>query len=195
MNSIQSPNGTRAVDGYFAQASLPVRISEDDASRIFTAPLEDELARLGLGRVVCHSLVQNAQDEPEGVIIQLSLIADTVRVLEAVAGVLDTLGAPVGSTLGHAECPDLVHFGRTRGLGLYLEANGSVVHPMKRAKEVARACRKALDGAELFQGSFSTSDRAALYFYGDSLARMQSAITYVMSTNPGCRNAFARKLN
>lgn len=182
----------RSVDGYFAQAVMPVRVGEDLAQDAFVKPLDRELQRVGLGRVVGFDISFDDEGEPEKLDISLSLVTDAPRALEAVAKVLEKLDAPVGSHLGNAECAELLSFGSSEGLGLYLPR-----HDTGEADRLAviEACNDALNGAGLYQGSVSVGDRTALYFYGDSFNRMRNAITYVMTTDPRCRNAFARRLN
>ncbi|MEM9975552.1 MAG: hypothetical protein AAF771_15345 [Pseudomonadota bacterium] len=192
LNSLREAEAQRPVDGYFARATLPLRISDELAEAAFVAPLSDTLDRLGIGRVVGYELALDEQGEPVRLHIQLSLVTDAPRVLQAVADALDKLDAPAGSYIGNAECVDLVSFGHSQGLGLYL--------PRADTREedrtaVVEACRDALGQAGLYQGSVSVGDRTALYFYGDSFNRMKSAITYVITTDPRCRNAFARRLN
>ena len=86
----------------------------------------------------------------------------------------------------------MLHFGKSHGLGLYLSHRDA---DDDGHLGVVEACTDALAGAGLYQGSTRLADRTALYFYGDSFNRMRSAITYVMSHDPRCRNAYARRLN
>ncbi|MBT8456273.1 MAG: hypothetical protein KJO15_09245 [Alphaproteobacteria bacterium] len=182
----------RPVDGYFAQAVLPLRIGNDLAQSAFAGPLDRELDRIGLGRVAGFEISQDDEGEPALLTITLSLATDAPRALKTVAQLLEKLDAPMGSRLGNAECDNLLEFGTSEGLGLYLPRQDTAEEDRLA---VIEACTDALNGAGLYQGSVSVGDRTALYFYGNSFNRMRTAITYVMTTDPRCRNAFARRLN
>lgn len=192
LKSLRDGQSLRPVDGYFAQATLPLRIGPELAQAAFADPLDAALDRMGLGRVASHEIATDDDGEPERLVLTLSLATDAPRALDEVAHTLDDLGAPTGSQLGNAECADLITFGSSEGLGLYLPRHdtGDAAH-----RALVRACKAAMAGAGLYKGSVSVGDRTALYFYGTSFNRMRSAITYVMTTDPSCRNAFAKRLN
>ncbi len=98
------------VDGYFACVTLPVRTTRDAAQVQFLDHLEAALCISGLGRVTAHSFAL----KPSGcevLRISLSLATDAPQALEVIGMLLDGLGAPSGSTIGHAECPNLIAFG------------------------------------------------------------------------------------
>ncbi len=192
LQSLREAGVLRPVDGYFAQVRMPLRLAPELAESAFAQPLGRELEAAGLGRVTGHELSLDAGGEPEVLTLSLSLVTDAPRALSLVAACLEELDAPVGSTIGNAECAELIRFGKSEGLGLYLP-----VHEAGDDERLAviEACTDALEGAGLYQGSYSFGDRTALYFYGDSFNRMRAAITYVMSYDPRCRNAYARRLN
>lgn len=190
--SMRGVEGLRQPDGYFACVAMPVRIGPELAERAFVRPLNRELAQTGLGRVSEFEVARDDEGEPVGLKMTLSLATDAPRALEHVAGVLERLDAPTGSWIGNAECPEMVAFGRSFGLGLYLP-RGEADEEAKL--DIVEACTDALEGAGLYQGSASVGDRTALYFYGDSFNRMRAAVTFVMSTDPRCRDAYARRLN
>lgn len=182
----------RPVDGYFAKATLPVRLGHELVADAFITPLSKALEASGLGRVTAFSTRDDEAGEPEILSIELSLVTDTPRALDHVASLLNDLDAPAGSTIGNAECPEMITFGRSFGLGLYLDR--SCTDEQSRL-DVVEACTDALEGQGLYQGSVSFGDRTALYFYGDSFNQMRAAVTYVMTTDPACKNAYARRLN
>ena len=192
LTSLRDGQSLRPVDGSFAQATLPLRIGPELAQAAFSEPLDAELDRMGLGRVAGYEITTDRDGEPEQLVLTLSLTTDAPRALDEVARRLDELGAPTGSRLGNAECADLITFGSSEGLGLYLPRHdtGDADH-----RALVRACKTAMAGAGLYKGSVSVGDQTALYFYGASFNRMRSAITYVMTTDPRCRNAFAKRLN
>ena len=192
LRSLRGAAEPRPVDGYFAKISMPVRIGTDLADRAFIRPLGRELDLAGLGRISAFDVERDDGGEPIGLSITLSLATDAPRALESVAAILERLEAPAGSWIGNAECPEMVAFGKSYGLGLYL-AQREADEEAKIA--ILEACTDALEGAGLYQGSVSVGDRTALYFYGDSFNRMRAAVTFVMSTDPRCKDAYARRLN
>lgn len=194
LTSIRDGVTTRDVDGYFARAVLPLRLEPAEAEARLVAPLAQAMDLAGLGRISAMGIEPDASGEPAQLTLDFSLPGDGPDILKSLARILDDLGAPKGSVIGNAECPDLLTFGTAQGLGLYLD-RADLGPTGADHRDVVRACQRALKGAGVYRGAFSTSDRTALYFYGHSFQNMQSAITYVMSTNPKCRNAFARKLN
>ncbi len=98
------------VDGYFACVTLPVNMSHEAAEDQFLAQLEAALCISGLGRVTAHAFDLDPWGS-EILRITLSLATDAPEALEVIGMLLDGLGAPEGSTIGHAECPDLIAFG------------------------------------------------------------------------------------
>ena len=192
LRSLSNETGMRPVDGYFARATMPVRLAPDLAERAFIAPLGRMLSETGLGRITEFAVENDENGEPATLSITLSLITDAPRALSRVAQELDRLDAPTGSWIGNAECPEMFNFGRSYGMGLYLSADNA---DENGTLDVLEACTDALEGAGLYQGSVSVGDRTALYFYGDSFNQMRAAVTYVMTTDPRCRDAYARRLN
>ena len=182
----------RSGRGYFARAILPVHIQYADAQRAFGQPLGLQLAALEIGHVADLAVSLNQNGEAEHVVITFSLTSDHPRMLETIAGLLEELDAPRGSVIGTAETPEQLPFGRTEGLGLYLDpgdGTGEDDH-----LDVLEACTDALEGAGIYQGHTRLGERTALYFYGDSFNEMKNALTFVVSTEPRCRNAYARRL-
>lgn len=189
--SLQDMGLFRPVTGHFAQVRMPLRVGPDLAERAFVAPLGRALAEAGLGEVSGHEVRRDPDGEPDALILSLSLATDAPAALDRVAAILEGLDAPVGSTIGNAECPDLKTFGTCEGLGLYLPGPGT---DEEARLAILEACTDALDGAGLYQGSCTFGGRTALYFYGDSFNRMRAALTFVLTHDPRCKDAYARRL-
>ena len=192
LQSLRHAGMFRPVDGYFARAIMPARIGRALADRAFVRPLADALSQDALGRVTAFDIQDDPGGEPIALDIHMSLVTEAPWALDRVAEVLEALDAPAGSWVGNAECAEIRQFGRSHGLGLYLDATEA---PGEVSLEIAEACAEELDGAGLYQGSAHLGDRTALYFYGDSFNRMRAALSYVLSTDPRCRSAYARRLN
>lgn len=192
LQSLSHEDGMRPVDGYYGCARMPVRLAPDLAEEAFILPLSKALAASGLGRIAGFDVELDPAGEPSALTVTFSLITDAPRALKYIAAELDRLDAPTGSFIGNAECPELFAFGQSYGLGLYLKSGAA---DEDGALDVVEACTDALEGRGLYQGTVFLGDRRALYFYGDSFNRMRAAVTFVMSTDPRCRDAYARRLN
>ena len=191
IRSLREAADPRQVNGFFTKVSMPVRIAPEFAEDAFLRPLARALHEAELGEIVEHEIELDDAGETAALVITLSLITDASRALERIADMLESLDAPVGSVIGQPDSGEVLSFGKSHGLGLYL--------PNRDADEegriaVAEACTEAMEGSGLYQGSAALGDRTALYFYGDSFNRMRSAITFVMTHDPRCRNAYARRL-
>ena len=192
IRSLGDAGGERPVKSHFAGVTLPLRISPALARTAFLDPLSAALREDGLGAVTGHKIACDDTGETETLKISLDLVSVAPEALERVGHILEGLDAPVGSAIETADGTKQLTFGRSHGLGLYL--------PNRDADEagrlaVAEACTDAMAGSGLFQGTARVGDRTALYFYGDSFNRMRSAVTFVMTHDPRCRNAYARRLN
>ncbi len=192
LQSIKEFGADRLVDGYFARVMMPVRIAPTLAEEAFVAPLARQLKDARLGRVSDFYVEADRDGEPSELVLLLSLSTDAPAALDFVADTLERLDAPEGSTIGNAECAEMMQFGKSHGLGLYLShSEADAVQKL----DVLEACTDAMSGVGLYQGSVSVGDRTAMYFYGDSFNKMRKALTFVISTDPCCKNAFARRLN
>ena len=192
LRSLRDGAATPAPTGQIAQVVLPLRIEPDLAERAFVTPLGRVLREAELGSVVSHDVRLDDAGEPVSLILTLDLNTIAIGALEHVSRVLEGLDAPVGSSIGTTEDPALLEFGKSYGLGLYLDQRDA---DEDGRLDILEACTDALEGAGLYQGSCHLGDRTALYFYGDSFNRMRAAITFVMTHDPRCRNAYARRLN
>lgn len=190
--TISGMGAARLVDGFFAVAEMPVRIGPELAETAFVKPLARALSEAELGRVAKFEITRDEKGEPVRLTISLSLTSDRPGALRLVATMLEQLDAPAGSEIGNAECPDMIRFGKSYGLGLYLA--GEQAGEDDRL-DILEACTDALEGAGIYQGSVTLGDRTALYFYGDSFNRMRQAMAFVLSTDPRCKDAYARRLN
>ena len=178
---------------HMAEAHLPVRLGEADGDRSFARPVDRGLRALGLGKVTGAGPRRAASGEIEGLDLYFGLVTLHPRALRTVGQLLEELDAPVGSSVSFSETGVRHIFGRTEGLGLYLDRRDGIADEDDRL-DVLEACTDALAGQGLYQGSSDLGDRAVLYFYGDSFNAMKNALSLVMTTNPRCRHAYARRL-
>ena len=175
-----------------ATAELPLRIGRGFVEPAIIRPLSRWMREANLGQVTTADLAEDAAGEPEHLTLRLKLTERDTRSLERIAGALEGLDAPVGSTITFDEDGPEIAFGASHGLGLYLPIYGT---NEEDRIGVIEACTDALDGAGLYQGSARTRENLAFYFYGGSFNRMRDAVTFVMTHDPRCRNAYTRRLN
>lgn len=178
---------------HLAEASLPVKLGRTDANAAFARPLDRQLRALGLGHVTGTGVRRNKQGEVEGIDIFFALVTLHPRALRTIGTLLEELDAPVGSYAEFSDTHVRHLFGKTEGLGLYLDRRDGVTDD-EDALDVLEICTDALDGDAIYQGSEDLGDTAVFYFYGDNFNRMKNALTFLMTSHPQLRNAYARRL-
>jgi hypothetical protein len=178
---------------HLAEASLPVKIGRSSADEIFARPLDRQIRALGLGQVTGTGIRRSREGEVEGVDLFFALVTLHPRALRTIAGLLEELDAPLGSVIEFSETGVRHVFGRTEGLGLYLDRRAGI-RDEDDALDLLEACTDALGAEGIYQGSDDLGDRAVFYFYGDSFNRMQTALSLLMTAHPQFRNAYARRL-
>jgi hypothetical protein len=183
----------RPVDRYFVTAHLPVRISSVDADLSFAQPLRKRLDEMNLGEVQRIKARRGDDGEPKTLEIMCALVSENRRTLERVGFELEKLDAPSGSYICAEGSDQAVEFGQAEGLGLYLDKRQDLETDADRL-DVLEACTDALEGMGAYHGTCHMADKTALYFYGDSFNKMRNAITFVLTTDPRCKNAIARRV-
>ena len=194
LKSLISKIPAKTSPGHIAAVQLPVKLGMSDAEEVFSRPLDRRLRAIGLGHVAGTTLQRDGQGGIDGIEISLILATLHPRALDTVGSVLEDLDAPLGSSVGFSETRARHIFGRTEGLGLYLDGQDSRGN-VEAHLDVLEACTEALEGAGVYQGGSKQGDRHVLYFYGDSYNAMKNALSFVLSTNPLCRGAYARRLS
>ena len=111
LRSLRHRTGMRPVDGYYAVAVIPLGESDDRLVQSLLAPLQRALLGAGMGRIARFDLTSDP-GRGERMVIELSLVSDAPATLRRLAAILEELNAPRGSTLGLAECPEMIRFGR-----------------------------------------------------------------------------------
>ncbi len=112
LRSLRHRTGMRPVDGYYAVAVLPLGESDDRLVQSLLAPLQRALIGARMGRIARFDLTSCAE-RGERMVIELSLVSDAPATLHRLAAILEGLNAPRGSSLGLAECPEMIRFGRS----------------------------------------------------------------------------------
>lgn len=177
---------------YPVHAHLPVRLGNHDASEVFGAPLADRLMAAGLGHVTeCRARIRN-RTETEGVDLFLSLTSITDDAFATVARILEGLGAPQGSTMRMVDGGPVTTFGRSVGMGVYIDdSRGTDARGVRR---MADACVKSMNDAATLAGTARVQDRIAFYFYGDDYAAMRRNLSEGKARHPALRSVVTRRL-
>jgi hypothetical protein len=155
---------------------------------VFEDPLEDILSKKKLGSVTGGGTALTPEGEVDYCDLEIALYEASAA--QEVIRILDSLGAPKGSALqfGNGRDADLP-FGRTEGLGLYLngtdlpdevyaECDSNIVY--ERVSELIDGCGGILSH---WQGPTET----ALYLYGDRFDEMRSKIEGFLAEYPLCQ--------
>lgn len=176
---------------HFVTARMPVRVGPDVVEAAFVMPVERELNDATLGTVADFEIIRDIHGEPEELVLNLLLITDAARALGRIEAMLQSLDAPVGSTMRVDGTNEVRKFGMSQGLGLYLPTAET---DADLRLDIVEIFTDAMEGAGLYQGSAQFGNLTALYFYGDSFNAMRKAITYALTHDPRCRNAETRRL-
>ena len=166
-----------------ADVHLPVRLGHRDAAKVFGAPLTAQLAAASLGTVMsCTPRTRGTEKTAIGVDIALGLRKTDEATLKSVAGMLEALSAPCGSSIRLSETVgDPLLFGWTEGLELAIDTPYAPNPEMRR--ELALTCRDALERRGVSRGWDQRKDKTLFYFYGENFADMRARRARVL--DPG----------
>ncbi|MCV6593620.1 MAG: hypothetical protein OIF48_11750 [Silicimonas sp.] len=176
-----------------AQAHLPVKLGHRDAEKVFAAPLKAQLLATGLGTVLGCDTRARASGETLGVDLSLGLNRGTEAALRDVAALLETLSAPCGSSIRLADSlGDPLIFGLTEGLELAIDTPAAPDADSRR--DLATACRGALDKLGVSRGWDYKRDQTVFYFYGESYAEMRQRLARVLKASDRYGAATIRRM-
>lgn len=176
-----------------AEVRLPVRLGHRDAEKSFIAPLSQQLAAIGMGTVTGFDARRQSEDEISGLDIYLGLTNASKPSLETVGQLLEHLRAPYGSSIRLTDAPgDPILFGVTEGLELSVDT--SVTPDASARKDLAEACRDAIEDQAVSRGWTRKAGRTLFYFYGESFAKMQARLTTALKGNPRFSGAVIRRM-
>lgn len=176
-----------------AEVHLPVRLGHRDAKRTFITPLSMQLAAAGIGTVTGFEEYQKDETEIAGLDVYLGLTDASRPALETVAGMLEQLRAPCGSSIRLSDIPgDPVLFGVTEGLELSI---GSDMTPdAETRKELAQTCRSAIEDHAVSRGWTRQADRTLFFFYGESFTEMKERLARALDDDPRFSGAVLRRM-
>ena len=176
-----------------AEVYLPVKLGHRDAEKVFGAPLSAQLAATGLGVVMSCTPRKRASGETIGVDIALGLRDARESALKSVAGMLEALSAPCGSSIRLTDAVgDPLLFGVTEGIEVAVETPQAPTPEMRR--ELALTCREALERMGVSRGWDLRRDKTVFYFYGESYAEMRARLARVLKSSGRYGEATFRRM-
>ena len=176
-----------------AEVHLPVRLGHRDAEKVFVAPLSQQLAAINLGTVTGFQARRQREDEISGLDIYLGLTNTALPALRSVARLLDHLRAPCGSSIRLSDAPgDPILFGITEGLELAIETDATPDADTR--KELALACRDAVDGQAVSRGWVRRANKTLFYFYGENFSEMRDRMAAFLRQDPRFASAILRRM-
>lgn len=185
------PNVTLRVA--LAEAYLPVKLGHRDADKVFAEPLAAQLAAAGLGTVMETRVTERRPGDIRGVQIFLGLTDISRPALRTVTGMFEALAAPHGSWLRLTDgLGEPLIFGVTEGLELSI---GSDLAPDSEARrELAMACKDAMEHIGVSRGWAEQHDRTLFYFYGENFVDMKSSLSRALEGHPRFAAARLRRM-
>lgn len=187
----KSSKGSRPDDLMIAR--LNDKIMPIDRGIIYEDPLDQLLRAHKYGEVTGGGTKQTETGEIAYCDLEIliyknkypELITDTIIKL------LESQGAPKGSSLAVGQTPQAITFGKSEGLAIYLDGVSLPDNVYKECdiNDVLRELRALTgDNGNIFrywQGEAET----ALYFYGESFDKMARAIAAFVKAYPLCQGA------
>jgi hypothetical protein len=165
--------------------TLNARLRPLDRGDRYEDPLMEVLEERAPGsEVTGGGTLMGSDGEPQNCDIDLELEGDPASGLALVIGTLESLGAPKGSTARMGD--DEVCFGRTEGLGLYLNGTDlpDEVYATSDINELIERLHECLGEEGGMQSYWEGPTETALYLYGPSGARMRELIADLLATHP-----------
>ncbi|NNE86988.1 MAG: hypothetical protein HKN27_02835 [Silicimonas sp.] len=176
-----------------AEVHLPVKMGHRDAEETFVTPLTAQMAAAGLGTVMETSVESFGNAQVRGIDLYLGLTDASRDGLQTVAGMLEHLSAPCGSSIRLSESvSDPLIFGRAEGLELSLDRR--LTTSEKARRDFSQVCRDALANLAVSRGWTQDQDRTLFYFYGNDLAGMRDSLARVLENHPKYQGAMFRRL-
>lgn len=176
-----------------ADVHIPVRLGHRDAKKLFSDPLKEQLAAASLGTVMGCMRRKRANGDVIGVDLYLGLRQPGRAALKTVAGMLESLSAPCGSSIRFSDAPGTpLLFGRTEGLEL-LVAN-DITPDADTRRALAELCRGAISNIGVNRGWVEKDGHTRFFFYGENFDAMREDLASILSNHPQFNAASLRRL-
>lgn len=187
------PKAGTTISVTLAEAYLPVKLGHRDAEKVFGAPLTAQLAATGLGTVMSCKTRERASGAIMGVDLALGLTDGRETTLQTIAGMLEALSAPCGSSIRLVDgWGDPLLFGLTEGLEL---AIGTPIAPdADSRRDLALTCKSALEHIGVSRGWDRSHEQTVFYFYGENYGEMRQRLARVLKGTERYGDATIRRM-
>ena len=176
-----------------ADVNMPVRLGYRDAEALFANPLKQQLAATSLGTVMGCMQRKRANGSVIGVDLYLGLRKPGIATLKTVAGMLEELSAPFGSSIRFSDAQGTpLLFGRTEGLELSVASK--TIPNAKACRKLADICHQATSSIGVNRGWVEQDGRTRFFFYSEDVSAMQQGLIRILSKYPEYSGASLKRL-
>ena len=170
---------------------LSDRAQPVDREGLYEEPLEDLLDEREWGEVTGGGTQLRDSGEIEACDIELQLTRCDDEVLDAIVAELEAAGAPRGSELRLPEPRPARPFGKTEGLGIYLNGTDlpEATYRDCDSNVVYDEFDRLLEGIGFVHSHWQGPTETALYVYGTSSDAMRQALQPFLDSYPLCAGA------
>lgn len=188
----QAPPSTDSSDRTRVTAQLNHKLMPLDRGERYEDPLNDELAKHGLGEAEGGGTMLSQSKEIDYIDVEMGLI-DTERSIPLVIERLEALGAPKGSKLIVLEGNGTreIAFGKREGLAVYLDGTNlpDAVYKTNDVNQVVSEIDRLLHDDGRIEGHWQGPKETALYLYGMDAQLMRTRIAAFLAEHPLCQGA------
>ena len=176
-----------------AEVHIPVKLGHRDARKVFGEPLKAQLMAASLGTLLGCEPRTRASGAIQGVDLSLGLRDCRDSTLATVAGMLEALSAPCGSSIRLVDgLQEPLIFGLTEGLELAVDT--PLAPDADARRDLASACKSALEHLGVSRGWDQRRNQTVFYFYGESYAEMRESLSRVLKSTDRFADAIIRRM-
>lgn len=174
--------------GISLTAELNAKIQPIDRGDLFEDPLQEALEKAGYGEVDGGGTMLD-NDEIKYCDISVRLRTSAPEAVQFVIDKLEELGAPKGSRLHIGGDGQIVLFGKSEGLAVYLNGTDlpDDVYSECDANFVYNEFDRLLEGEGRILGHWNGPAETALYMYGGSFKEMKRRLTPFIESYALCQ--------
>ena len=165
---------------------LNARLQPMHRGEVFEDPLDEALAKRGIGEIEGGGTMQSDNGEIECCDIVVFVHDPVAANAATIAAELEGLGAPLGSRYRVDGADDPVPFGVSGGLALYLNGTDlpDEVYLTQDVNELIERLDEAIGYTGKMMSHWEGPTETALYFYGDPYDVMAAALAPVIAAHP-----------
>jgi len=174
--------------GQFLVAQLNARLQPMHRGEYFEDPLDAVLKKGNHGEVSGGGTMQAKTGEIDYCDIEIQVPASSSEIITLVVGTLEKLGAPKGSKLTVEATGEVLPFGVTEGLAVYLNGTDLPAETYRDcdSNHVYSEFGRLLEGEGRVLSYWQGPRETALYMYGRSFDEMKKRLSEFVATYPLC---------